>query len=144
MKRTWPFLNTPLAVYLIVMLPINGLMAVVAASPHRDWIRLSAGVVIALSGYSFLRGYVRRLRIDAEGATFITLGSRQTIAWRDVRRIDCYVPSGGINGPKYVYVTSHERAPLGKWEIDSRMFQVQDRPGLLDALRESWRRCSDL
>ncbi|MCK6484848.1 MAG: hypothetical protein HUU22_04490 [Phycisphaerae bacterium] len=142
MKHTWPYLNTPLTVYLIVMLPINGLMAFVAASPHRDWIRLTACAVIALSGYSFLRGYVRRLRIDEQGVSFVTLGSRHTMAWRDVRRIDCYVPNGGVNGPKYVFVTSQDRPPRGKWEVDSRTFQVQDRPGLLDALRDSWRRAS--
>jgi hypothetical protein len=144
MKRTWHYLNTPLHVYLIVMLPICGLMAVLIAAPQKTWIRASAGVVIVFSAVGLSRGYGRRLIVSRDGVEFRTIGwslrrRRCELRWPQVRRIDRYIPSGGVNGARYVYVTTNDRPPRGRWEIDEGTFQLQDRPGLLESLQETRR-----
>src|SRR5437762_3203335 len=138
-RQTWPFFNTPLRVYLGVMLPICGLMTFLMVVPQQAWVRGSAAVVVGCSIYGLLRGYVRRLTMDVAGVQFTTLGGSFEMTWAQVQRIDVYIPSGAVNGVRHLYVTANDRPPQGKWEIDSRTFQVQDRPGLLHALQASWR-----
>lgn len=133
--RTWAYLNTPLPAFLAVMLPICGLMVFLICMPQRAWIKVSACVVLGGSVYATLRGYVRRIRMDDEGITFHQLGSRMRLGWNEIRRIDRYIPSGAVNGPNYVYITTGEQPPKGVWEIDSRTFQLQDRVGLMEALQ---------
>jgi len=134
-RRSWSYLNTPLRVYLIVMLPICALMGFLITVPQITWIRVAASAVIGVTFYGMLRGYVRRVVATPGAIEFRTLGSVWRIPWDEVRRIDEYIPSGGVNGPKYVYITRHDRAPHGRWELDRDTFQLQSRPGLLDELR---------
>ena len=138
-RRTWSYFNTPLRVYLAVMLPICALMSFLIIVPQISWVRASAAVVLAFSLYGFLRGYVRRLTVDSAGVRFRSLAGRWLILWRDVKQIGLYCPSGAVNGALFVFVTTQDRPPLGKWEIDSQTFQLQDRPGLLDALQNARR-----
>jgi len=137
-KRSWPFLNTPTHVYLGVMGSICGLMIWAFATDYRIWVRGSAVVVIACSLYGWERGYGRRLSVDESGVEFRTWWVRRRMSWRQVRRIDRYIPSGGVNGARYVYLTARDRPPEGRHQIDAETFQLQDRPELLDALRTGW------
>ena len=66
-------------------------------------------------------------------------GYKYTLPWSTIRRIDRYVPSGGVNGVKYVYITRRDRPPAGKWEMNPETVQLQDRPDLLDTLHRAWR-----
>lgn len=60
------------------------------------------------------------------------------IPWSRVRRVDAYVPGGGLGATRYIYITTHNRPPLGKWEIDAETIQVQEQAGLLEALKGQW------
>lgn len=140
MKRTWPYFSTPLLVFLIVVTPICIMMAMLAYLPHRPWIRITGVAVIVISVYGLVRGYVRRLVLTEDGPVFCTLLARRAMRWSDVKRVDEYVPGGGVNGIRYVYITAQDRPPRGKWEQDERTFQLQSRPGLLDALRAAWKK----
>ena len=137
-RRSWPYVNAPAAVFFAVIGPICAMMIVLLIVPQREWVKVTAAGVLAVSGYAALRGYARRLIIDERGATFRGVGRSHTIAWVDVRRVERYIPSGAVNGTRYVYVTAHDRAPRGVWEIDSKTLQLQDRPGLLEALQAAW------
>jgi hypothetical protein len=120
------------------MAPVCVLMGFLVALPQLMWVRLSAALVIGLSLYGLLRGYVRRAALDESGVSFKSLGASLRMPWNEVRRVDTYIPSGGVNGARYVFITRHDRPPRSRDEIDADTFQLQDRPGLLDALRHAW------
>lgn len=136
-RRTWPYLRTPPAIYLIVMAPICGLEIFLIATGCPAWMTISAGVVVFFSIVGFIRGYVRRLVLTDTGAELRRIGSTIRLPWSRVRRVGVYVPGGGVGGTDYFYVTAHTRPPRGKWEIDADTIQVQHRPGLMAAARHA-------
>ncbi len=119
------------------MAPICGLEAFLLATPCPNWIRISAGMVIALTVWGLIRGYGRRLVIEAEGVRLKRFGGDLFIPWSDVRSIGVYVPGGGVGATKYLYVTTRDSPPQGKWEIDAETIQIQNQPGALEALQSA-------
>lgn len=130
--QSWPYFNTPLRVCLVVVGPILLLMGPLAFVAPRGWMRASAGVVLACSAYAVVRGYACRLCIDTEGASFVAPWRKTRMAWGEIRRVERYTP--GVGGAAYVYLTSRETPPGGKWDVGPDCIQVQDRPGLLEAI----------
>ncbi len=117
--------------------PICGLQFFLLITRTPTWLRISAACVILLTAFGYVRGYVRRLVLSPEGAALRMLFSRRTIQWHRVRSVGRYVPGGGLGATPYVYISVHERLPEGKWEINDETLQVQDQPGLLEAI-EFW------
>lgn len=138
LTRSYPFVNTPISLYLAVMAPICLLMGALAAAPHQVWIRISAAMVIIISAAGFARGFLRRAIVDEQGLTFRRMGAPIVLQWRNIKRIDVYSPTGSLNGPKYVFASDRDSPPAGVWQIDESTIQLQDRPGLLDELRARW------
>ncbi|MFO0974082.1 MAG: PH domain-containing protein [Phycisphaerae bacterium] len=136
--RGWPFFSTPLRHFLAVVGPIALLMGPLAWVAPRGWMRVSAGAVLAYSVYALLRGYCCRLTIDDRGLHYRGLMRRVAIPWARVRRIARYAT--GPAGAAYVYVTTRDDVPAGRWEIDNETIQLQDRAGLVEALEGAWRR----
>lgn len=133
--QSWSFLKTPLAVYLVVMTPINGLMAFLIAVGTPPWMKITSACVILFTLLTLLRGYLRRLTVDGEGLTLKGPIHRGiSIPWESVRGLGVYVPGGGVGGTPYLFATRRDSAPAGKWDIDSETIQIQDREGLLEAL----------
>jgi hypothetical protein len=137
-RRSWPFFNTPLRLFLAVVAPVCALMLPLALVAPRGWMRATAAAVVLCSTYGAVRGYFCRLTIDVRGVTWRGLWRTIRLPWEQVRRIDRYAP--GVGGAEYVYVTTRDEPPAGRWDVDESTIQMQDRPGLLDALRSAWRR----
>lgn len=135
-RRVWPFFSTPFHVFMAVMGPIGAMSAFCAAMPAMPgWIRLSGGVVLVLSLYALYRGYGHRIEITPDHVRYRSLRRDLRIPWSQVRRIDRYIPLDRNLKTQYVYVTRLESPPVDWREIDNDTIQLQDRPGLLEALR---------
>jgi len=134
-RRSWSYFSTPLRYFLWVFGPICALMAPLAVVAQRWPLRASATLVLICSAYAAVRGYLCRIEIDRDGVHYRSITRRIRIRWSAVRRLDRYAPGAG--NATYIYITCEDRPPLGRWEIDERTIQVQDRPGLLDALLEA-------
>jgi hypothetical protein len=139
MKKTFFYFNTPLALYLAVPGLISAGMAVLIAWVTSTWIRASAAIVIGFTIHGILRGYVRRLTIDDRAATMRSLGQKFVLSWSEVQQVDRYIPSGGVNGPAYIYITLEDQPPRGPWDLSSRAVQIQDRPDALETIVAAWR-----
>ncbi len=139
--RRWAYLKTPLWTFAVVMLPINALMLFLLVNRTPVWIRLSALAVILASLATGWRGYARRLLLNGEGAELRTPLRSLRIPWRETGRVGAYIPDGGVGSQEYYYVTRHDRAPAGKWEVDAATLQVQNRAGLAEAV-DYYRGCS--
>ena len=138
-RRSWPYFRTPLPIFLLVMLPVNGLMLFVLLSRSEDWQKWSAGLVQSLSLYALYRGYVIRLVISDSNVRLRRLFGTIKIAWTDITSIGEYIPGGGLGATEYVYITKHDRPPAGKWDVDEHTIQVQAQEGLLPLLEELYR-----
>lgn len=134
LRTSWPYLRTPLRIYLIVMLPICLLQVVLLASPTPAWMKISAGLVVLLTLHGLIRGYVRRLVLSPEGARFVTLTYTIALPWDRIKKHGVYIPGGGLGAVEYFYLTTHDRPPDGKWEIDESTIQIQARNGLLETV----------
>jgi hypothetical protein len=134
-RKNWPYLKTPVGVYLVVMLPICGLEVFLLVTDCPNWMRWSAGAVVALTVWGFVRGYLQRLVIEEGGVRLRRLGRDLYIPWERVHRVDVYVPGGGVGATEYLYVTTREAPPQGKWDIDEETIQIQDQAGVLEALQ---------
>ena len=117
------------------MAPICGLEVFLLATDCPNWMRFSAGAVVVITLWGFVRGYVRRLAIEEAGVRLKRLGGDLFIPWAEVREIDVYVPGGGVGATEYLYVTTRDAPPRGKWEIDEETIQIQNQPGALEALQ---------
>jgi len=134
-RRSWSYFSTPLRYFLWVFVPICALMAPLAVVAQRWPLRASAALVLLCSAYAAIRGYFCRVEADRDGVRYRSLSKDIRIRWPDIRRLDRYAPGAG--NAAYIYLTCEDRPPLGRWEIDDRTIQLQDRPGLLEALREA-------
>ncbi len=132
-RRTWPFLKTPLPIFIIVMLPINGLMVFLIVTATPLWMKLTSVLVMLVSLLTLARGYVRRLVLSSEGASLRRLFDRIDISWSDVKSCGVY-SAGGPGGTSYFYITRRAVQPGGAWDIDRNTIQVQDQPGLREAV----------
>jgi hypothetical protein len=121
-------------VFIAVMLPINILMGFLLATRAMWWTKLTAAAVILITLYTFVRGYLTRLTMDADGVYLRRPGRDILLPWDQIRHIGEYAPGGGVGGAEYVYVTKQDTPPTYKWEIDESTIQIQAHPGLLDAL----------
>lgn len=136
LRTSWPYLSTPIGVYLLVMLPICALEVFLLLTDCPPWMKWSAGGVVALSAVGLVRGYGRRLILAPEAAVFRGLFRSHRIPWSRVRRFGVYLPGGGVGATEYLFITTNDRPPRGKWDVDDETIQVQNRPGLLEAVRE--------
>jgi len=134
-RTSWPYIATPIAIYLMVMFPICALESVLFVTGATAWMKWSAGGVLALTAAGLVAGYARRLVLTPQAALLIAPWRRISIDWSKVRKIGTYVPGGGVGATQYLFVTTREAAPMGKWDIDSETIQVQYRAGLLDEVR---------
>ncbi len=137
--RSWPVFSTPLRYFLWVFVPVGVLMGGLMIFSTRTGIRVSAGVVVACSLYAAVRGYACRVRVDSRGVVYRTLWRAVRLDWDAVRLVGRYTPGPG--GAAYVFITSRESPPAGRWDVDEKTIQLQDRPGLLESL-ESARRAA--
>lgn len=133
--QSWPFLRTPLSVFLMVMLPINGLQVFLFITNTPVWIKITAAIVVLWTLLALVQGYCRRLIVDRRGVRLRGLFRSIEIPWNAVARMDVYIPGGGLGATGYLFATTKQEEPQGKWDIDDETIQVQDRPGLLDAVR---------
>ncbi|QOJ04636.1 MAG: hypothetical protein HRU71_14565 [Planctomycetia bacterium] len=129
---SWPYLRTPLRIYLMVMLPICVLQGFLLINPTPRWMKATAGLVVLLTVHGLIRGYVRRLVLSPKGARFVTLTRTITLPWDGIKKYGVYIPGGGLGAVEYFYLTTHDRPPEGKWEIDENTIQIQARDGLLE------------
>lgn len=134
LRTSWPYLRTPLRIYLIVMLPICLLQVVLLASPTPMWMKGTAALVVLLTIHGLIRGYVRRLVLSPDGARFVTLTRTIALPWGRIKKHGVYIPGGGLGAVEYFYLTTHDRPPDGKWEIDENTIQIQARDGLLESV----------
>lgn len=131
-----PYLSAPLWIYLTVMAPICALQTFLILSRSPGWMQWTSGVVLALTLHNLIRGYLRRIVVTSQGVAFKGIFLRRNIPWKRVRRIGVYVPGGGVGVSDYLYVTTKDTPPAGKWDQDAESIQVQNRPGLLEAIEE--------
>lgn len=117
------------------MLPINGLQAFLMIANTPTWIKVTAGIVVAWTMLALAQGYLRRLIVDRRGVRLRGLFRSIEIPWNAVSKIDVYIPGGGLGATPYLYITTRHEPPQGKWDIDDETIQVQDRPGLMGAIR---------
>ena len=117
------------------MAPICGLGVFLFATDCPNWMRVSAGAVVVITLWGFVRGYARRLVIEEGGVRLKRLGADLFIAWAHVRGVGVYVPGGGLGATEYLYVTVRDSTPQGKWDVDSQTIQIQNQPGVLEALQ---------
>lgn len=96
----------------------------------------TSGVVLALTLHNLIRGYMRRIVVTSQGVAFKGVIFRRILPWERVRRIGVYVPGGGVGVSDYLYVTTKDTAPAGKWDQDAETIQVQNRPGLLEMIEQ--------
>ncbi|MFQ5424905.1 MAG: hypothetical protein ACE5F9_13120 [Phycisphaerae bacterium] len=132
-RRCWSYLSAPLAAYLVVMVPICALEMFLFLTDSPGWMRWSAAGVLVLSGLAVVRGYGRRLVLSDRGVSLAGVGRRIEIAWSRVRRVGVYAP-GGIGSTEFAYITTRETPPAGKWDVGPDTLQLQNRPGLLEAI----------
>ncbi len=135
-RRSWPYFSTPLKYFLWVLVPVCALMGPLAILASRWGLRASAAVVLGCSVYALVRGYFCRVTMDGDGVGYRSPWRRVRIGWGDVRGIERY--SVGVGGASYVYVSRRAEPPAGRWEIDGDTIQLQDRPGLVETLRQGW------
>jgi len=128
-------LRTPISVFLLVMLPINGLMVFLLAANTPTWMKITAGIVVMWTLLALAQGYLRRLIVDRRGVRLRGLFRSIEIPWIAVKKLDVYIPGGGLGATEYLYVTTKSEPPMGKWDVDDETIQVQDRPGLLEAVK---------
>jgi len=133
-RKSWPYVRTPLAVYLIVMGPICAMMCFLLLGRTPGWMRWSAGGVVAITLLSLYRGYGRRLVLSRIGARFCRVFGGICLPWSEVRRVGTYTPGGGLGATEYVYITTRDRRPEGKWDRGPDTIQLQARSGLVDAI----------
>ncbi|QDV91190.1 hypothetical protein RAS2_22810 [Phycisphaerae bacterium RAS2] len=134
LRTSRPYLRTPLRIYLIVMLPICALQGFLLINPTPLWMKGTAALVVLLTVHGFVRGYVRRLVLTAEGARLVTLTRTIALPWNRVKKYGVYIPGGGLGAVEYFYLTTHDRPPDGKWEIDANTIQIQARDGLIETV----------
>lgn len=135
-RDVWSYFSTPLRVFLGVVGPIAGMMGLLAAAPGvPGWMRVSAGVVVAVTLYGLIRGYGRRVVATPQGLCFQSPRRRIQLTWPEIRGIASYVPLDRNLKTRYVYATRLDTSPIDWREIDENTIQLQDRPGLLDALK---------
>lgn len=136
--ETWPYFRTPLAVYLVVMLPIGTLMTfLLTVSGTPMWMKITSAAVLAVSLLGLLHGYYRRMILRTSGASFVQLSRRIEIEWPEVGRFGVYAPGGHASGPRYIFITRHAQRPAGAWEIDESTIQIQYRDGVLESIRSA-------
>lgn len=116
------------------MAPICLLEGFLLATPSPNWIRGSAAVVLALTILGYFRGYMRRLVLSETAVEWRSLLNSYSISWHEVCTVGTYVPGGGLGATEYLYISKRKEPPAGKWQIDASTFQVQNRPGLLEAI----------
>ncbi|GMV95762.1 MAG: hypothetical protein AMXMBFR83_01330 [Phycisphaerae bacterium] len=135
-RRRWPFFSTPLGVFSAVMGPISAMMLLLASLPAVPvGIRISAAAVVLVSVVSLLRGYGRRVELSEMGIRFRRPGGGDWfIPWGEVRLVGRYVPLDRNRTCRYVFVTRLEDPPVDRRELDADTIQLQDRPGLLEAI----------
>lgn len=134
-RRVWPFFSTPFRVFGGVIGPIAGMMGLLAAMPRvPGMIRLTAGLVLAVSVYALYRGYGRRIIATGDSISFRSLTRAVSIPWTHVQRMGRYVPLDRNLQTQYVYITRRTEPPVDWREIDADTIQLQDRPGLLEEL----------
>ena len=73
--------------------------------------------------------------MEDAGVRLKRLGGDLFIAWADIRGIGVYVPGGGVGATEYLYVSTRDSPPVGKWEVGEQTIQIQNRPGVLEALQ---------
>ena len=117
------------------MLPINGLQVFLLLANTPRWIKITAALVLLWTLLAWAQGYARRLIVDRKRVRLRGLFRTIEIPWSAVSMMDVYIPGGGLGATEYLYVTTRKEPPMGKWDLDENTIQVQDRPGLLDALR---------
>ena len=138
-RVVWSFFSTPFRVFAGVLGPIAAMMAVLALLPGMPTvIRVTAGMVVLASLYGFFRGYGHRVEATAEGVCYRRLGRAVKLCWPEIRRIGRYVPIDRNRNCMYVYVTRLETPPVDWREVDENTIQLQDRPGLLEAIQKRW------
>jgi hypothetical protein len=120
------------------MIPICGLEVFLIATRCPAWMQGTAAIVLAFSAIGLAHGYLRRLALTKEMAALVGLLGRIEIPWAQVRSVGVYVPGGGVGATEYAYVTRRDAPPRGKWDIDLDTIQVQNRPGLMEAI--TWAR----
>jgi len=123
----------------MVNLPICGLQAFLICVNTPVWMKLASGGVLLLTLVFLARGYLRRLVVDSRGARLRGMLRSIDLPWERVRRVGSYTPGGGLGATTYVYITTRDEPPMGKWDIDAETIQVQERPGML-AMVEAIRR----
>lgn len=142
-RRHWPFFSTPLPVFAGVMGPIGGMMFLLAVLPGIPGaIRGTAGLVVAISVASFVRGYGCRVELSEAGVTYHRPGRAWTLCWTDIRLTGRYVPLDRNRSTQYVFVTTLDAPPVDRREITPDTIQLQDRPGLLEAIEWYRGRCA--
>lgn len=132
---TWPYLRAPQGVFWLIMAPICALQVFLILADTPTWIRVSSAGVILMTLFAYARGYVRRLVLMPEGVMLRSLFSSRHIPWHRVSDVGVYVPGGGLGATPYLFITTRSAPPAGKWDVDAETIQVQDRPGLLEAVR---------
>jgi hypothetical protein len=138
-RRSWPYFRTPIVAFLVVMAPICGMMAVIVVGDTPSWMTWSAGVVVAITFLTLYQGYARRLILSERGARFVGGWRTVEIEWSEVRGAGVYVPGGGLGAVEYVYITKRESPPAGKWDRGQDTIQLQNRPGLIEAIEAARR-----
>ena len=123
--------------YLLVMGPICGLMVFLLANDTKPWMKWSAAVVLFFSLFGFFKGYLRRLQLSERGARLVRPFGTIDIPWPQAKRVGAYIPGGGVGAVEYIYITTRDEPPAGKWDIDRETIQVQGRPGLLEAIEKA-------
>ena len=78
------------------------------------------------------------LKCDEHQVRFRSPGRSLSIPWSQVRRIERYTPPDRNRATRYIYITRRDRPPANRSTVDEVTFQLQDRPGLLESLRETW------
>ena len=117
------------------MLPINGLQIFLLFANTPTWIKVTAALVVLWTLLGLAQGYLRRLIVDRQGVRLRGPFRNIEIPWSQVGRVGAYIPGGGLGATEYAYVTTKSEPPMGKWDLDDETIQVQDRPGLLEAVQ---------
>jgi hypothetical protein len=123
----------PHRLFVAVIGPVAAMMLLLTlAGGMPPWIRISAGIVVACSGYAYWRGYLHWVEVSPDGVAACAPGRRRRIPWTQVRRIGRYTPPDRNRTAQYVYISTVDAEPAGR--SDPQTIQLQDRPGLLDLL----------
>jgi len=117
------------------MLPINGFQVFLLIANTPRWIKITAAAVILWTLLALAQGYLRRLIVDRRRVRLRGLFRGIEIPWTAVSNMGVYIPGGGLGATEYLFVTTRAEPPAGKWDVDEHTIQVQDRPGLFEALK---------